>query len=132
MTIGGGSMRTGILLILFAAAAFFMSGSFATAGSLKGEELLEILSEQSSSKVHSIVEKTHAMGYLTGLLEALVMMNDINPEVKLFCLPDSGISAGEAKGLIIEWLESHPERRNQQARILVLYFLRDTFPCPVE
>ena len=122
-------MNNKILLILITAAIFCMSAVPASAGSLKGEEFLGMLSDQSSSKVHSIVERTHAMGYLTGLLEAFVIMNDITPELKLFCLPPSGISAGDAKNVVIKWLEAHPARRNEQARILVLYALRDAYPC---
>ena len=115
--------------IIMAAAIFALAAAPVSAGSLKGAELLEMLSENSSTKVHGIVEKTHAMGYLTGLLEAFVMLNDITPEIKLFCLPPSGISAGDAKIVVVNWLEAHPGRRKEQARILVMYALRDAYPC---
>ena len=125
-------MNNNILWTIIAAAVISAYALPSSAGSLKGEEFLEMLSDKSSTKVHSIVEKTHAMGYLTGLLEAFVIMNDINPEMKLFCLPPPGISAGDAKMVVVKWLEAHPQRHNEQARILVLYALRDAYPCAVE
>jgi hypothetical protein len=125
-------MRISIKLSFIVAIVLIASAASAPAGSLKGAELLAMLAQKPSNDVQSIVEKSHAMGYLTGLLEALVMMNDINPEIQSFCLPSSGISAGEAKGMIVNWLKEHPQRQDEQARLLVLYFLQDVFPCPIE
>lgn len=123
-------MKNKYLWSIIVAAVFSVYAIPSDAGSLKGEDLLEMLSDQPTSKVHTIVEKTHAMGYLTGLLEAFVIMNDITPEMKLFCIPPSGISAGNAKTVVVNWLEANPHRHQEQARILVLYALRAAYPCP--
>ena len=125
-------MRTGIKFWFIVSIVLIASTASVSAGSLKGAELLAMLAQEPSNDVNRIIAKTHAMGYLTGLLEALVMMNDINPEIQSFCLPSSGISAGEAKGLIVDWLKEHPQRQDEQARLLVLFFLQDVFPCPIE
>ena len=125
-------MKNRILWMIVAVAVVPVVAIPSYAGSLKGEELLAMLSSEPSNRVHSIVEKTHAMGYLTGLLEAFVYVNDRLPETQLFCLPPSGISAGDAKTIVVEWLHAHPDRLNEPARILVISALIDAYPCTIE
>ena len=95
---------------------------------VRGEQLLLWLTGQSPSEV-AAMNKVRAMAYVQGMLELYVVLSHRDPELKIYCVPDGRISIGQAKDIIIEWLNTHPKRLKEEARILVLYALRDAFPC---
>jgi hypothetical protein len=101
----------------------------ATAQALRGDQLLAMLTGESSSNVQGIVNKANGMGYLQGLLDAYMVFSTRDPGLKIYCMPAEGLSVSRAREIVIKWLELHPNRLPEQARILVFHALADSFPC---
>jgi Rap1a immunity proteins len=68
-------------------------------------------------------------GYLSGFLDAHALTTSFNGGKKLFCLPESGISGEQAARVIVKFLQDHPERLHESARILAMIALQMAFPC---
>jgi hypothetical protein len=99
------------------------------ADAVRGEQLLLWLTGQSPSEVQAIMDKAKSMAYVQGMLDLYVVLSHRDPGLKIYCVPDEGISIGQAKDIIVNWLNAHPKRLKEEARILVLYALREAFPC---
>jgi hypothetical protein len=99
------------------------------ADAVQGEQLLFWLTGQSPSEVEAFMNKAKSMAYVQGMLDLYVVLSHRDPGLKIYCVPDEGISIGQAKDIIVKWLNAHPKRMKEEARILVLYALRDAFPC---
>lgn len=68
------------------------------------------------------------LGYLTGVADA----EDAGPSWKmqesLFCVP-RGISAGQLRRSLLEYLRAHPEEEDLNAAIVVGNAFLENFPC---
>ena len=104
----------------------------ANAQALRGDQLLAMLTGESSSNVQGIVNKANGMGYLQGLLDAYMVFSTRDPSLKIYCMPAEGFSVSRAREIVIKWLELHPNRLPEQARILVFHALADSFPCKTD
>jgi hypothetical protein len=104
----------------------------ANAQALRGDQLLAMLSGESSRNVQGIVNKANGMGYLQGLLDGYMVFSTRDPSLKIYCMPAEGLSVSLARDVVIKWLKSHPERLPEQARILVFHALAESFPCKQE
>jgi hypothetical protein len=47
----------------------------------------------------------------------------------LFCLPESGITNGEAARTVVKYLKNHPEKLHETDFILAFHALREVYPC---
>ncbi|KPJ79011.1 MAG: hypothetical protein AMJ54_00695 [Deltaproteobacteria bacterium SG8_13] len=103
--------------------------SSASAETLRGDQLLIMLDDESSSGVQANVNRCRAMGYIQGLLDSYTVFSTRDPSLKVFCMPEQGVSSAQARILIVKWLKEHPERLHEQARLLVFHALAEAFPC---
>ncbi len=99
------------------------------ADAVRGDELLLWLTGKSPNEMEAIMDKAKSRAYLQGMLDLYVVLSHRDPELKIYCVPDEGISIGQAKDIVVKWLNEHPERLKEEARILVLYALKEAFPC---
>lgn len=96
---------------------------------VRGEQLLLWLTGQSPSEVEALMDKARSTAYIQGMLDLYVVLSHRDPGLKIYCVPNKSISIGQIKDIIVKWLNAHPKRLKEEARILVLYALRDAFPC---
>jgi hypothetical protein len=104
----------------------------ADAQALRGDQLLSMLTGKKTSNAQGIVNQANGMGYLQGLMDSYMVVSTFNPGLQYYCMPEEGISVAQARQVVIRWLERHPERLKEQARILVFHALADAFPCKKE
>ena len=122
-------MRYWIRTAAMAAVIVSLIGSFAFAETLRGDQLLIMLTDDSSSGMQANVNRYRAMGYIQGLLDAYTVFSTRDPSLNVFCMPDQGVSTAQARILIVKWLREHPKRLHEQARLLVFHALSEAFPC---
>ena len=103
--------------------------SGATAETLRGDQLLLMLTDESSSGMQASINRSRAMGYVQGLLDSYTVFSTRDPSLDVFCMPEQGVSSAQARILIVKWLKEHPERLHEQARLLVFHALAEAFPC---
>jgi Rap1a immunity proteins len=65
------------------------------------------------------------VSYIQGLIAGLTIYGDKTP---LFCAPDQ-VALGQAEDIVLRYLAAHVERRQEEARWIVVWALRETFPC---
>ena|GEM_PF-1066994 len=99
------------------------------AQALSGDQLLFMLKGESSTKYQTNVNRYRAMGYIQGLLDSYTVFSTRDPSLNIYCMPLKGVSSSQARKVIVKWLEEHPQRLNEQARILVFHALLEAYPC---
>lgn len=68
------------------------------------------------------MERVQGMGYVMGIYDVGVNA--------LFCpRTEQGITAGQIKDMVFNWLTYNPGRRNEPAERLVLDMFKQTWPC---
>ena len=102
----------------------------AVAETLRGDQLLMLLTDESASGMQANVNRYRAMGYIQGLLDSYAVFSARDSSLKIYCMPEQGVSSAQARILIVKWLKEHPERLHEQARLLVFHALAEAFPCP--
>jgi hypothetical protein len=119
----GDKMRLRFLAVLLILACFYPAP--ATAGALKGGQILAWLTAESSSTI----DRARTKGYIQGMLELYMILSYRNPDLKIFCVQKNRISTLEATDIIVKWLKKNPERLEEPASLLVLHALKDAYPC---
>ena len=103
--------------------------SSAFAETLRGDQLLTMLADDSSGGMQANVQRYRAMGYVQGLLDSYAVFSARDKSLDIYCMPQQGVSTAQARILIVKWLKAHPERLSEQARLLVFHALAEAFPC---
>ena len=101
----------------------------ARAQALSGDQLLFMLKGEASSTFQTNVNRYRAMGYIQGLLDSYTVFSTRDPSLNIYCMPLKGVSSSQARKVITKWLEEHPKRLDEQARILVFHALAEAYPC---
>ena len=122
-------MRLWIRVAAMAVVMVSLICSSASAETLRGDQLLLMLTEDSSSGMQANVNRYRAMGYIQGLLDSYTVFSTRDPSLDIFCMPEQGVSTAQARILIVKWLKEHPKRLHEQARLLVFHALAEAFPC---
>ena len=123
-------MRLGIRVAGTVAAIVCLSVGAASAETLRGDQLLMMLTNESASGMQANVSRYRGMGYIQGLLDSYAVFSARDPSLNVYCMPKKGVSSAQARILIVRWLKANPERLHEQARLLVFHALSAAFPCP--
>ncbi len=78
------------------------------------------------------MKSLHCSGYLTGIVDGVLMMQSAGPNQKKYiCL--SGVASGkQTLKAVTRWLQENPTRADASARVAVLNALVATYPCPTK
>ena len=81
----------------------------------------DLYNKLSSSEV---IERVNAIGYVVGIYDAGVN--------SVFCpKTEQGITAGQIRDMVHNWLSYNPQRRHEPAERLVFQIYKQNWPCPV-
>ena len=127
--ISGAPMRLRIFVIGAILIVICIFADSVRAQALSGDQLLFMLKGESSTKYQTNVNRYRAMGYIQGLLDSYTVFSTRDPSLNIYCMPLKGVSSSQARKVIVKWLEEHPQRLNEQARILVFHALLEAYPC---
>lgn len=72
--------------------------------------------------------QANCVGYIAGVADALAFLSVSMPEAKLACIPS--IPLGQARDIVVRYLEEHPDKRHLSAGAIAWTALRLAFPCP--
>jgi hypothetical protein len=73
----------------------------------------------------------YCMHYMFGLVQALAALQEMEPGNKLFCIDPTVIGLEEVTDKVTNWMNSVPERLNEDAYILATQALHESYPCAV-
>jgi len=71
----------------------------------------------------------YCMQYMFGLVQALAALQEMEPGNKLFCIDPTVIGLDEVTDNVTKWMNSVPERLNEDAYILATQALHESYPC---
>jgi hypothetical protein len=67
--------------------------------------------------------------YVGGLTDGIAMFADKGSIQEMYCAP-SGVTHGQAVRLLVKYIKDHPEKSQEETRMLMLSALVAAFPCP--
>ncbi|PBP61367.1 MULTISPECIES: Rap1a/Tai family immunity protein [Pseudomonas syringae group] len=68
-------------------------------------------------------------GYINGMIDGLHIARALSPDRGGVCFPDHGFTSFQAVKVVQRYLDTHPERLNEDAMILTVTAFRQAFPC---
>ncbi len=71
----------------------------------------------------------YCMHYMFGLVKTLAALQEMEPGNKLFCIDPTVIGLDEVTDNVTKWMNSVPERLNEDAYILATQALHESYPC---
>lgn len=75
----------------------------------------------------------YCLGYVNGILamatDTTVTLVNSDHRTSLPCAPAEGLTTGQAVRVVLKYLNSHPETLHKPAKSLVVFALREAFPC---
>ena len=71
----------------------------------------------------------YCMQYMFGLVQALAALQEMEPGNNLFCIDPTVIGLEEVTDNVTKWMNSVPERLNEDAYILATQALHESYPC---
>ena len=71
---------------------------------------------------------TMCLLYVVGLTNGIGMFADKGSVYQMYCSPE-GVSNGQAARMLVKYTKDHPEKSNQETRLLMLAALVEAFPC---
>ncbi len=92
---------------------------------LSGQELVDGCSEEYLPGKPN----QYCMQYMFGLVQALAALQEMEPGNKLFCIDPTVIGLDEVTDNVTKWMNSVPERLNEDAYILATQALHESYPC---
>ncbi len=69
------------------------------------------------------------MKYVFGLVQTVVMLQQMDPDKKLFCIDPNAVSLETVTSGVTAWLKAVPEKLDEDAYILVSEALNTSYPC---
>ena len=72
-------------------------------------------------------EQGECLGYLQATHFAYQLVHGREPG--LYCMPQ-GVRMGQVRDIVLGYLVKHPERRQADSTMLIIFALADVFPCP--
>jgi len=89
---------------------------------LKGHDLLHLCTSQAGSS-----EVNFCFGYIEGIRDGLVWLAAARKSKATVAIPEKATKE-QLAGVIVKYLNDHPERQQRSAGILVLIALKQAFP----
>jgi hypothetical protein len=67
--------------------------------------------------------------YVAGLTDGIAMFAGKGSIHEMYCAP-SGVTHGQSVRLLVKYIKDHPEKSQEETRLLMLAALVKAFPCP--
>ncbi|NKB38622.1 MAG: hypothetical protein GKR93_15920 [Gammaproteobacteria bacterium] len=114
-----------VLFACFACISFTLSSQEEEEQALSGRELL--------TDCEGTTQPTQAcMKYVFGLVQTVVMLQQMEPGQQLFCINPTEVSLETVTNKVTAFLEDSPERLGEDAYVLVSEALNTHYPCPMQ
>ena len=76
-----------------------------------------------------LADANFCSGMMQGMTNTIIFFDAFQVTQSIVCLPEDGISNGQAAKVVIKYLEEHPEQLHVADSGLAFLALMDAFPC---
>jgi len=73
--------------------------------------------------------RTRCLGYVSGVLDAYVVVSSVYPNVNVYCASQAGLTVDAALSALVQWVRIHPDNATLPARSALLFALKERYPC---
>ena len=96
----------------------------ATAAEKRADDVLRECTDSDSAM------RLSCLAYMSGFMDGIELgQAGSSSEMQRICLPDEGVSAEQARRVVVKWLQDHPKNLHESGRIQVFLAMADAFPC---
>lgn len=116
--------------VIFIGLISLLIGASANAQEIRrdGTELLQYCTAPSPGDLSDTAKSAWCIGYLTGIDE-MRRFSAMPPHRPTDCMPE-GVTMVQMKGVVVQYLQEHPEELHYSSVVLVHNALKHAFPCP--
>ncbi|MHB9354332.1 Rap1a/Tai family immunity protein [Pseudomonas amygdali] len=68
-------------------------------------------------------------GYINGMIDGIHIAKVLSPDRVDVCFPDDGFTSFQAVKVVQRYLDTHPEKLNEDAMVLTSIAFKQAFPC---
>lgn len=91
--------------------------------------ILSLINKEATKIIGSEAEAGECLGLTEGVRNTMMQLNSsLQPEMRT-CFPDLGIQNGQAIRIVVKYLESHPEKLNQDRTLLTMLAYNQAYAC---
>jgi hypothetical protein len=76
-----------------------------------------------------LADSSFCSGMMQGMTNTIIFFDAFQVTQNIVCLPENGISNGQAAKVVIKYLQEHPEQLHVADSGLAFLALMDAFPC---
>ena len=85
--------------------------------------------EESETTENMLADASFCSGMMQGMTNTIIFFDAFRVTQNVVCLPENGISNGQAAKVVIKYLKAHPEQLHVADSGLAFLALMDAFPC---
>ena len=85
--------------------------------------------EESETTENMLADASFCSGMMQGMTNTIIFFDTFQVTQSIVCLPEDGISNGQAAKVVIKYLKEHPEQLHVVDSGLAFLALMDAFPC---
>ena len=85
--------------------------------------------EESETTENMLAGASFCSGMMQGMTNTIIFLDTFQVTQSIVCLPENGISNGQAAKVVIKYLNEHPEQLHVADSGLAFLALMDAFPC---
>jgi hypothetical protein len=79
--------------------------------------------------LESAGEMSFCLGFMQGITNMNLLYQQVLKSDAQFCLPEHGITNGQAARIIVKYLRNYPEDLHEDEFVLAALAFKDAFPC---
>lgn len=68
-------------------------------------------------------------GFMQGITQTNLVYQKVLNDSAHFCLPDGGVTNGQAARIVVKYLRDHPEDLHRNEFVLAFWAFKEAFPC---
>ena len=85
--------------------------------------------EESETTENMLADASFCSGMMQGMTNTIIFFDTFQVTQSIVCLPEDGISNGQAAKVVIKYLKEHPEQLHVADSGLAFLAMMDAFPC---
>ena len=85
--------------------------------------------KESETTGNMLADASFCSGMMQGMTNTIIFFDTFQVNQSIVCLPEDGISNGQAAKVVIKYLKEHPEQLHVVDSGLAFLALMDAFPC---
>ena len=98
-------------------------------GYVKTKDVYDACASKATDEIIKEYDKIHCAAYISGFIDAYLVINDIETGTEHICFGGKKVKIREVIDIFVDWVNEHPESRNDPAVKTILFSMINKYPC---